>query len=153
MDNGNRVAILSRKKYFIVWGFLYTSIKFGNNNIIKMINYQIGVLNMKKLSSFMLLSLGLVCSFVMGCIVGNQMIGETKEVEKVRVESPAINYKFYLKSEDGIVIVYKTSTQEIYEYTNIVVEELPEDVKQEVLETKYILDEEELYTFLESYTS
>lgn len=134
-------------------GFLYTSTKFGNNNIIKVINYQIGVSNMKKLSSFMLLSLGLVCSFVMGCIVGNQMIGETQEVEKVRVESPAVNYQFYLKSEDGIVIVYKASTQEIYEYTNIVVEELPEDVKQEVLKTKYILDEEELYTFLESYTS
>lgn len=108
---------------------------------------------MKKLSSFVLLSLGLVSSFVMGCIVGNQMIGETQEVEKVRVESPAVNYEFYLKAEDGIVIVYKSSTQEIYEYTNIVVDELPEDVKQEVLETKYILDEEELYTFLESYTS
>ena len=37
--------------------------------------------------------------------------------------------------------------------TNILLEHLPDEIKQEILDKKYIKNEEELYNFLESYSS
>ena len=45
------------------------------------------------------------------------------------------------------------SSREIYEYTDVIMEVLPEDVQKEVQHGKYIKNEEELYNFLENYTS
>ena len=43
---------------------------------------------------------------------------------------------FYLKDLNGFIAVYKSDKKTIYEYTNIVVEDLPEDVRQEILDGK-----------------
>ena len=60
---------------------------------------------------------------------------------------------FYLKDLNGFVAVYKADKETIYEYTNIVVEDLPEDVRQEIQEGKEIRTVEKLYGFLENYSS
>lgn len=60
---------------------------------------------------------------------------------------------FYLKNLNGFVAVYKADKETIYEYTNIVVEDLPEDVRQEIQEGKEIRTVEKLYGFLENYSS
>lgn len=60
---------------------------------------------------------------------------------------------FYLKALNGFVAVYKADKETIYEYTNIVVEDLPEDVRQEIQEGKEIRTVEKLYGFLENYSS
>ena len=51
------------------------------------------------------------------------------------------------------VAVYQLPEREIYEYTDVIMEVLPEDVQKEVQHGKYIKNEEELYNFLENYTS
>lgn len=60
---------------------------------------------------------------------------------------------FYLMDLNGFVAVYKADKETIYEYTNIVVEDLPEDVRQEIQEGKEIRSVEKLYGFLENYSS
>ena len=60
---------------------------------------------------------------------------------------------FYLVVENGLITVYYSDMDTIYLYTDISVEHLPEKLQQEVLDKKYMESEEELYNFLESYTS
>ena len=42
---------------------------------------------------------------------------------------------------------------EIYEYTDVIMEILPAALQEEIHEGKYLKNEEELYNFLENYTS
>ena len=60
---------------------------------------------------------------------------------------------FYLMDQNGFVAVYRSDKETIYEYTNIVVEDLPEDIRQEIKEGKEIRTVEKLYGFLENYSS
>lgn len=62
-------------------------------------------------------------------------------------------YEFLLVDHNDYVAVYQLPEREIYEYTDVIMEVLPEEVQKEVQEGKYIKNEEELYNFLENYTS
>lgn len=99
--------------------------------------------------------LALVVAFGLGTLTGYAVKGNDTvlQEEVIKTESPAISYKFYLGNDEGLVTVYRTSNAEVYEYTNIVMENLPKDLQKEIQEKKYIVNEEELYNFLESYTS
>lgn len=65
----------------------------------------------------------------------------------------AENYKYYLIAENDYVTVYYIDKSTVYEYTNIVVGELPDDLKTEIRNGKYISTLDELYSFLENYSS
>ena len=60
---------------------------------------------------------------------------------------------FFLLNENHYVVVYDHELSGIYMNTNILVEELPEKLQNEIIHMKYIQDEGELYNFLESYSS
>ena len=60
---------------------------------------------------------------------------------------------YYLYELNGYVVVYLSDRKTIFEYTDIVFHELPELLKKEIKNGKYIQNEEELYGFLENYTS
>jgi len=60
---------------------------------------------------------------------------------------------FYLYEVNGYVVVFKNDKMTPYEYTTISYDTLPEIIKQEIKNGKYIKNEEELYGFLENYTS
>ncbi len=60
---------------------------------------------------------------------------------------------FFLLNENHYVVVYDHSLSRVYMNTDILVEELPENVQEEILNMKYIEDEGELFNFLESYSS
>lgn len=60
---------------------------------------------------------------------------------------------FFLLNEDHYVVVYDHSLSNVYMTTDIVVEDLPEELQEEILNMKYVEDEGELYNFLESYSS
>lgn len=60
---------------------------------------------------------------------------------------------FFLLNENHYVVVYNHSLSQIYMNTDILVEELPENLQEEILNMKYIEDEGALYNFLESYSS
>ncbi len=60
---------------------------------------------------------------------------------------------FVLLEEDGFVVVYQADRKTWFSATGILVEELPEEVQEEVRKGKVVEGEEQLYNFLESYSS
>lgn len=62
-------------------------------------------------------------------------------------------YQFVICEEDGYLIVYCADRETVYETTDISMEDLPLKLRQEVREGKLMYSEQELYNFLESYSS
>ena len=62
-------------------------------------------------------------------------------------------YEYILHDYNGYVAVYKLPENEIYEYTDVIMEILPAKLQEEIHDGKYLRNEEELYNFLENYTS
>lgn len=77
--------------------------------------------------------------------------------EQVRVQ---MNYRyvepgtsFYLMVYDGKVVVYQEDMHTVYLYTDISVQALPESLQQKIIQGMFLEDEENLYDFLENYTT
>lgn len=64
-----------------------------------------------------------------------------------------VSTSFYLVNEKNYVVVYCDDLRTVYMNTNITLDSLPDTLKQEIIQNKYIATEEELYNFLESYSS
>lgn len=60
---------------------------------------------------------------------------------------------FYLAELNGYVVVYRNDKNTVYEYTDILVDELPGDLKEKIREGIRMEGTEKLYGFLENYTS
>lgn len=60
---------------------------------------------------------------------------------------------YLLTVEDHYIVVYYKNLDTLYCYTDICVEQLPEQLQNEIMQIKKIKTEEELYGFLESYSS
>lgn len=60
---------------------------------------------------------------------------------------------FYLMVADHFVVVYKEDKQTIYMNTDILLENLSSQLQEEIIAGKFIENEQELYNFLESYSS
>lgn len=60
---------------------------------------------------------------------------------------------YYLMVEDHFIVVYEEDKQRLHMNTDILLENLNDGLKAEIIQGKYIENEEELYNFLESYSS
>ena len=60
---------------------------------------------------------------------------------------------FFLVNENHYVVVYDGKLRYKYMDTGICTQELPQALKKEIIEMKYIANEQELFHFLESYSS
>ncbi|MCM1126763.1 MAG: hypothetical protein NC429_09850 [Lachnospiraceae bacterium] len=60
---------------------------------------------------------------------------------------------FFLLNENHYVVVYYKDLSDVYMNTDILVEELPQRLQEEIINMKFVEDEGELYNFLESYSS
>mgnify|MGYP004574069301 FL=1 len=60
---------------------------------------------------------------------------------------------FFLKEEEGQVVVYHEDRKTPYEYTGISVDTLPEEEQQKLKEGFFVKNEEELYSMLENFSS
>lgn len=60
---------------------------------------------------------------------------------------------FYLLVADHFIVVYEQDRSTLYMNTDILLERLPDTLQREIVEGKFVASEEELYLFLESYSS
>ena len=60
---------------------------------------------------------------------------------------------FIAKSYNGMVVILKNDGRTVYEYTEINIASLPEDLREQIADGLTIENEEELYNFLENYSS
>lgn len=85
--------------------------------------------------------------------------GEFSDTESIAAKGEAVKNEeneeegFWLCELQGFVVVYLSDRKTIYEFTEIPLTDLPKEVQQEVAEGRYVRTEEELYAFLENYSS
>ena len=60
---------------------------------------------------------------------------------------------YYLKDLNGYVVVYMNDRTTVYEYTNILISDLPDTYQNEIKNGLIIEGTEKLYGFLENYSS
>lgn len=60
---------------------------------------------------------------------------------------------FYLMVADHFIVVYREDKQTLYVSTDILLESLEDALQAEIIQGKYVETEEEVYNFLESYSS
>ena len=60
---------------------------------------------------------------------------------------------YYLKDLNGYVVVYMNDRTTVYEYTNILISDLPDTYQNEITNGMIIEGTEKLYGFLENYSS
>lgn len=60
---------------------------------------------------------------------------------------------YYILVEDHYLVVYLGDKTTLFMYTDIKLEDLPQNVRTQVIEGMYMESEEKLYDFLESYSS
>ena len=63
------------------------------------------------------------------------------------------NNGYYISSLQGYVVVYCDDHKTVYEVTDISINSLPKDIQEKVMNSMYIESTEELYQFLENYSS
>ena len=68
-------------------------------------------------------------------------------------DGSGLKYRYYMVLEQGCVTVYYSDKKTVYEHTDILEENLPEEEAEKLKKGIYIEDEESLYSMLESYTS
>lgn len=54
---------------------------------------------------------------------------------------------------DGFVYVYCDNKETLFLATDILINHLPDETRQQILDGKFLKTEEEVYNFLESYSS
>ena len=60
---------------------------------------------------------------------------------------------YYLAIQENKVVVYRADGKTVYMETDIPAQDLPTDVLQELIQKRVVNTEEDLYDFLESYSS
>lgn len=79
---------------------------------------------------------------------------QEREQRTVTAEGQALKEDcYYLKAQNGYVVVYLSDKKTAYEYTDILLSDLPENLQKEINNGKYIENTESLYGFLENYSS
>lgn len=87
--------------------------------------------------------------------VGLEVLSFSRERVVVRMNYRYIqpSASFYLAAYDNMVWVYLEDRQTVYIETDIRVDLLPEELQQQIIEMKWVENQEELYNFLEDYSS
>ncbi len=88
-------------------------------------------------------------------LLNKQRLAEAEKDKENAAESLNViePYAFVLLAEDGFVAVYQADRETLYATTGILVDNLPDNLQQEIQEGKIIDSEEQLYSFLENYSS
>ena len=85
---------------------------------------------------------------------GDEIYGtESIAAEGGAVKNTEEEEGYYLRELHGFVAVYLSDKETVYEFTEIPVNDLPEEIQQEIATGKYIPTVKELYEFLENYSS
>ena len=93
---------------------------------------------------------GITCAYQLSLNKGKREIqAEINAKEQKEIKDDC----YYLKELNGYVVVYLSDKKTVYEYTDISLEGLPENLQKEIQNGKYIETSESLYGFLENYSS
>ena len=78
---------------------------------------------------------------------------EDKVVLRKTYDATKVPYKYYVNITKGMVTVYYSDLESVYEYTHIPAVDLAEEDRVALAEGIYVKDREELYSILEGFSS
>ena len=78
---------------------------------------------------------------------------ENKVVLRKTYDASMVPYKFYVNITDGMVTVFYSDMESVFEYTHIPAVDLAEEDRKALVEGIYVKDREELYSILEGFSS
>jgi len=78
---------------------------------------------------------------------------EDKVVLRKTYDETKVENQFYICRKGDFVVVYYSDLKTVYEYTEIRVDSLIDDIKQMIEQGFYVKNAQELYSILEGYTS
>ncbi len=85
--------------------------------------------------------------------IPENMTGAAEETRIDKAEKPYLSeHSYYIKSKSGNVIIYNKD-HSVYEFTDLDTEYLPDEVENQLIQGIYFEDQEDLYEFLETYSS
>ncbi len=82
----------------------------------------------------------------------NRVLDKQREEERQMVQNE-LEICYYIKEADGYVIVFESDQTTVYEYTSILIEDLPENVQKQLKEGIKLTSLTQVYGFLENYSS
>ena len=77
----------------------------------------------------------------------------TEEETELSISNVYTAYEYMIVEEEGYLLVYMKDLKTVYMYTDIQLLELPDELQEEIHMGKPFWDLEELYAFLENYSS
>lgn len=101
---------------------------------------------------FLILTITFVCLliFVYRLSYNRAILNMEKELSKKAVD---LEECYYIKETDGYITVYMADEKTVFEYTTILIRDLPEDIREEVEKGKKVDTMGQVYGFLENYSS
>lgn len=103
----------------------------------------------------------LILSTVLICLLSFNIYNEFQAKDNICVPEESVTTdgqayssdSYYLYEVNGYIVVFLSDKKTPYEFTNIRYDELPEIIRMEIQNGKFIKNTEELYGFLENYSS
>ena len=78
---------------------------------------------------------------------------QDKVVLRKTYDENKVENQFYICRRDDFIVVYYSDLKNVYEYTDIRVDSLIEEIQNSINQGFYVKDVQELYSILEGYTS
>lgn len=88
-------------------------------------------------------------------IISFELASFTSSQVVVRKSFSSVNLPqvYYIYEKNGYLVIYLEDKTTLYDHTDILLKDLPESLQNEILNGKMINGQDELYEFLETYTS
>lgn len=102
---------------------------------------------------FLIATIVLIGLFFLAYRISYNRALDKQEAEEGQMVQNELEICYYIKEADGYVIVYESDQKTVYEYTSIVVEDLPENVQKQLKEGIKFTSLTQVYGFLENYSS
>lgn len=122
---------------------------------------------MNKVNRFLLIYIVVItvlCGYMYYAAFYKEDVGKSQQIHQVQstvteastktsVTTTEEKITYGLKIKDGTLVVINNHTKEVFEYTDMKKEDLPEDILIMLRDKTVFEDQEEVYHFLESYSS
>lgn len=95
----------------------------------------------------------LIVLFVIAYRISYQRALDKQELEEQQMVQKELEICYYIQEADGYVIVMEADRKTVYEYTSILIEDLPENIQKKVKEGMKVYSLTQVYGFLENYSS
>ena len=102
---------------------------------------------------FLIAFIALIGMFFLAYRISYRRALDKHEAEERQMVQNELEICYYIKESDGYVIVYEADKKTAYEYTSILVEDLPEHVQKQLKEGIKFTSLTQVYGFLENYSS